>query len=228
MAHLMPKISTFVLFAMVAATPCDAVDLTVRVLDRDGRPLRDAVVVTESTQTGPRPTPPAEHTIVQERMKFVPAVSVVHRSTAVRFVNQDTWDHHVKGGVITAGNRYTKPEEGFAMRLAGRVASKPASSQVQTFTEAGPQLLGCHLHGSMQGHVYVTESPWSSVSDADGRVRLTGLPYGPARVLVWHPDGLVDTPPTTVTLSDGLGVVSINTQVLPRRRRAEPEPMPGY
>lgn len=206
-----------------------AANLSVLVLDRDGRPLRDAVVIAESTQSGPRPTPPAEVTVQQEKMKFLPAVSVVHLSTKVRFTNQDTWDHHVKGGIIKTGNRYANPEEGYAFRLAGRKADRPVSSAVQTYTELGPQLLGCHLHGSMQGHLYVTDSPWSGVSDGDGKVELATVPYGPVRVRVWHPEELVPTPVQAVVMTDALGVVKVATQVQPRRKRsAEPMAMPGY
>ncbi len=206
-----------------------AANLSVLVLDREGRPLRDAVVIAESAQSGPRPTPPAEVTVVQEKMKFVPAVSAVHLSTKVRFTNQDTWDHHVKGGVIQSGNRYAKPEEGYAFRLAGRKNDRPVSTAVQSYTELGPQLLGCHLHGSMQGHVYVTDSPWSGVSDGEGKVELLSVPYGPVRVRVWHPDELVPTPVQAVVMTDALGVVKVATQTQARRKRStEPMAMPGY
>jgi len=220
------------LAALLSGAPMAAMalDLSVQVLDREGKPLRDAVVVAESTQSGQRPAPPAEATILQEKMKFVPAVSVVHLSTKVRFTNQDTWDHHVKGGLVATGNRYVKPDEGYAFRLAGRKAERPVSSNVQTYTELGPQLLGCHLHGSMQGHLYVTDSPWSAVTDADGRVKLPSVPYGPVRVRVWHPDELVSTPVTAVVLTDALGPVKVATQIVARRKRGDPMPMsmPGY
>jgi len=206
-----------------------AANLSIQVLDREGKPLRDAVVIAESSQSGPRPTPPAEVTVTQEKMKFLPAVSVVHLSTKVRFTNQDTWDHHVKGGVIQAGNRYAKPDEGYAFRLAGRKSDRAPSSATQSYTEVGPQLLGCHLHGSMQGHLYVTDSPWSGVTDAEGRVELSNVPYGPARVRVWHPDELVATPVQSVVMTDALGPVKVATQIQARRKRStEPMPLPGY
>ena len=207
-----------------------ALDLSVQVLDRNGKALRDAVVIAESAQSGPRPTPPKEVTVLQDQMKFVPAVSAVHISTKVRFANQDTWDHHVKGGLVTAGNRLLKPEETYAFRLAGRKPAQAMSSNVQTYTELGPQLLGCHLHGSMQGHLYVTDSPWFGVSDSEGRVKLTDVPYGPVRIRVWHSDELVPTPDTSVVMTDALGPVKVATQTVARRKRAEPAPMsmPGY
>lgn len=227
-----PTLPAWALAALLSLAPlaAQALNLSVQVLDREGKPLRDAVVVAESSQSGPRPPVPAEATILQEKMKFVPAVSVVHLSTKVRFTNQDTWDHHVKGGAVVAGNRYAKPDEGYAFRLAGRKPERPASTNVQTYTELGPQLLGCHLHGSMQGHVYVTDSPWSGVTDADGRVQMSSVPYGPLRVRVWHPDELVSTPDTSVVMTDSVGVVKVATQTLARRKRAEapPMPMPGY
>jgi plastocyanin len=220
------------LAALLSGAPMAAwaLDMAVQVLDREGKPLANAVVVAESTQSGPRPALPAEVTILQEKMKFVPAVSVVHLNTKVRFTNQDTWDHHVKGGLVATGNRYVNPDEGYAFRLAGRKADRPISSNVQSYTEVGPQLLGCHLHGSMQGHLYVTDSPWAAVTDADGRVNLRTVPYGPVRLRVWHPDELASTPVVSVVQTDALGPVKVSTQIMARRKRGDPMPMsmPGY
>ncbi|MBH9553062.1 cupredoxin domain-containing protein [Inhella gelatinilytica] len=195
-------------------------DLEVLVLDREGKPLADAVVVLETTVPGPRPVPKAEVTIAQEKMKFVPTVSLVHTSTKVKFTNLDRWDHHVRGGLSAPGGQYLDPNQGYAFRLSGRKAGAEPSSQQRVFTETGPHLLGCHLHGSMRGHLYVTDSPWAAVSAADGNAKLSQVPPGSARLRVWHGDELVETPVQTVVVAEGMAPVRVSTQVLPRRAKA--------
>ena len=37
-----------------------------------------------------------------------------------------------------------------------------------TLEQAGPMQLGCHLHGSMRGSLYVTDTPWAVKTNADG------------------------------------------------------------
>jgi plastocyanin len=208
-----------------------AADLELLVLDRDGQPLPEAVLVLETSVPGPRPAAPAELVISQEKMKFAPAVAVAHLSTKVRFTNLDRWDHHVRGGVVGPGGVYLDASQGYAFRLAGRERNKPPSSVEQSYTQTGPQMLGCHLHGSMRGYLYVTDSPWAAVSDAQGRVKLSGVPAGGARLRVWHSDALIETPLQNLQVTDGMAAQRVATQVVPRKPRkaaAEELKMPGY
>jgi plastocyanin len=203
-----------------------AADVAVQVLDREGKALAGAVVVLETSVSGPRPTPAAEHTIKQEKMRFAPDVSVVHLSTKVHFVNLDRWDHHVRGGAAGPGGVYLDASQGYAFRLSGRKADKPAARETRQYNQTGPQLLGCHLHGSMRGHLYVTDSPWAAVSDAQGQVKLGDVPTGGARIKVWHADELVETPPHTIQVSDGMAALRLPTQVLPGKKK--PRESGGY
>lgn len=69
-------------------------NVQIQVLDRDGKPVPEAVVVVYPGGTGG--TSPsllqANPTIEQEKMRFVPAVTVVEPGATVRFTNQDRWD----------------------------------------------------------------------------------------------------------------------------------------
>jgi plastocyanin len=203
-----------------------AADLSLQVLDRSGRPLPDAVVLLDSSLPGARPLAKAEYLIAEEKMKFVPAVSVVPVGAKVVFSNLDRWDHHVRGGQMGPGGVYLDPSQGFAMRLAGRVDGKAPSSASQAFVQPGPQLLGCHLHGSMRGHVYVSDSPWAAVSDAEGRLSFSGLPDGAAKLRVWHPDQLLDGQVQSIQLNAGANSLSLPTQIAPRRAAAAPGAQP--
>lgn len=201
-------------FAMAA----QAATVQVTVLARDGKPLPNAVVVVEPAQ-GTRPTPPApvQAVISQEKMQFVPLVSVLPVGSRVTFVNQDAWEHHVRGvpaGVASLGSHAA----GIELRLAGRVEGSAPASQEVTLSNPGALQLGCHLHGSMRGFVYVTDSPFAVQTDANGVAIMRDVPEGPASVRVWHSDQLLEGKPTELNITS-VTAVSVPTQVAPRRRR---------
>lgn len=204
---------------LLAAVSAQAADLTITVLDRSGKPLPDAVVLVDSTVQGPRPAPVAEATVAQEKLRFVPAVTVVGLGAKVTFNNLDSWDHHVILGLMGAGGVYVDPGLNTQMRLAGRVAGKAPATDSKTLSQPGAYLLGCHIHGSMRGHIYVADTPWAKLNGEDGKVLLTGLPEGPARVRIWHPDQLVDGAPTAVQVASVGSAVTISTQITPARKK---------
>ena len=143
----MRLISTLTL--LMTAVAAQASDLTVTVLDRNGKPLADAVVLVDSAVQGPRPAMVMEASIAQEKLRFVPTVSVVGLGAKVSFSNLDTWDHHVILGLMGAGGVYVDPGQNTQFRLAGRVGNKAPSSDSKVLSQPGAYLLGCHIHGSM-------------------------------------------------------------------------------
>jgi plastocyanin len=205
--------------SLFAASAAQAADLTVTVLDRNGKPLADAVVLVDSSVQGARPAPVLEASVAQEKLRFVPAVTVVGLGAKVSFSNLDSWDHHVILGLMGAGGVYVDPGLNTQMRLPGRVAGKPAAVDTKTLSQPGAYLLGCHIHGSMRGHIYVADTPWARLGGEDGKALLQGLPEGPARVRVWHADQLVDGAPTPVQVGASGSAVTVQTQIAPARRK---------
>jgi hypothetical protein len=117
---------------------------------------------------------------------------VVPQGGSVRFVNRDAYDHHVRslaGGPLGS----VAPAKQIDIRMGPAKGGKDTSADV-VLDQAGAIVLGCHLHGSMRGHVFVAESPWHAVSDAAGRVRIDGAPDGAAELRIWHPDQLTEQP----------------------------------
>lgn len=198
-----------------------AATLSVLVLDKEGKPAPDAVVVVvPSAKTGAAPTPlPSQVTIYQEKMRFVPAVSVVGVGAKAQFVNNDPWEHHVRGSAAGAAQFNAAAGEGFELRLDGKPEGKPAKTAEATFTKAGAVLLGCHIHGSMRGHVYVSESPWAMLTNAEGVAQVEQLPEGAAQIKVWHADQLIDIAPQAYTVTASPGKLTLQLSVVPRRRR---------
>lgn len=188
----------------------------VTVLARDGKPLPDAVVVLEPAAGQKVPAAqPVSQTVTQEKMQFDPMLSVVPVGSTLKFSNLDRWDHHVKGGtpgLLAAGTT------AFEFRLAGRVQGQTPPSSEVTLEKAGPVQLGCHLHGSMRGFVYVTPTPWAARTSAEGVATLAQVPDGAMQLRVWHPDQLVDTAAVAVQVQP-VTAVSVPTLIQPRKPR---------
>lgn len=199
--------------------------LEVLVLDKDGKPVPDAVVIVQPSAPATAKKPlPLSAVINQEKMQFVPNVSVVGVGAKVRFVNNDPWDHHVRLTVpgTIAGNNPSNHADGMSLRLEGKSEGKPASSTVLTLDKPGATgavLLGCFIHGSMSGHVYVAESPWTVKTEANGVALIEDVPEGAASVKVWQAIQLVEKAPQTVVVGSAPAKLTFQLDVVPRRRR---------
>ena len=209
-------------------------NVQIQVLDRDGKPVPDAVVVVYPGIPGSAPPSllQASPTIEQEKMRFVPAVTVVQPGSTVRFTNQDRWDHHVRGapaGLSASASTMasTTPSEAgaaesanpFELRLSGKAEGTPAHFADVKLDHPGVVLLSCHLHGSMRGHVFVTDSPWSLKTDSDGIARFVSVPEGAAQVRVWHAEQLVDLPRKALSVLPTPVLDTVQLSVVPRVRR---------
>ena len=81
---------------------------------------------------------------------------------------------------LTAG-----PGAGFELRLAGKVDGQAPASTDVVLQQPGPLQLGCHLHGSMRGFVYVADTPWVVKTDAQGVATLPLALAGLILLLAW-------------------------------------------
>ena len=206
------------------ASLAQAGSMEVLVLDRDNKPLPDAVVIVLPSAPGANPKAlPMTAVINQEKMQFVTRVTVVGLGAKVQFTNSDAWDHHVRlttpGSLVSATPSNT---DGLSLRLEGKSEGKPPSSTVLTLDKPGATgavLLGCFIHGSMSGHVYVAESPWTVKTGADGIAKIDNVPEGSATVKVWQALQLVEKAPQTVVVSASPSKLTFQLDVLARRRR---------
>ena len=206
--------------SLAAATnAASAASLQVTVLARDGQPLADAVVTVEMPGMALPATPaPVNVTIDQQAMRFVPALTVVPLGSRIRFSNLDAWDHHVRAIPPDSGSSATsEPRRGFELRLPGRAANQAAPQADGVVDSPGPWRLGCHLHGSMRGHVWVSTTPWVGKTDRSGVALIPDLPEGAALVKLWHPEQVVESTPQALTLSGGTAT-RLSTAIQPRRR----------
>lgn len=210
--------------ALATSLPALATDFEVLVHDRDGNPLSDAVVVLYAIGR-PTPAPPAPPDspwiISQEHMKFHPAVTVTVPGASLQFTNLDRYDHHVRGALLQPGIAVfdNSATHAFEMYLNGRKDGKDPTAMTQRVDKPGVYLLGCHLHGSMRGHIFVTDSAWTLKSDANGRVRFDNLMPGGYKVRIWHPGLILEGPPEEVKLTEGIITQAYKLEVSARRGR---------
>ncbi|MGB3126505.1 MAG: methylamine utilization protein [Pseudomonas sp.] len=155
-----------------------AATLDVFTRQADGTAVSDAVVTLQGPVGVPAGTLKAD--MDQRGQQFAPRVLAVHTGTQIRFPNSDNIRHQVYS--FSAAKR-------FELRLYEGTPADPL-----LFDKPGVVVLGCNIHDWMLGYVYVTDDPRFGVSDAQGRVRLDGLPAGTYHVTVWHPQ-LADMQP---------------------------------
>ena len=198
-------------------------NLVVAVLDKEGKPVADAVVVVIPANKSvlPKTALPQRATINQEKMQFIPLVTLVPVGAKVSFVNNDPWDHHVRSSPAGMG-QFNATNAGFELRLEGKSdgkAAKPSEVVLDKAGVVGATLMGCFIHGSMRGYIFASESPWAAKTGQDGTASFEDLPEGSAQVTVWQADQLVDLAPQSYAVSASPGKISVQLSVVPRRRR---------
>ena len=218
MRHLFKSTGLAICCALAAFA--HAGNLQVTVTDKEGKPVQDAVVVLATAAPGtPKTALPAQITINQEKMRFIPALTVVGVGAKARFINNDPWEHHVRASAAGVMLFDASSAGGFELRMDGKAEGKPAKTADASFDKVGPVLLGCHLHASMRGYVYVSDSPWAAVTNAEGIAVFEAVPDGATRVKVWHPEQLIDIATQQVNVVAAGSKAAAQLSVVPRRRR---------
>lgn len=150
-----------------------AADMRVSVLDDKGHGVAGVVVI---AQAGSRATEKhLVHTEImdQQHMQFVPNILVVQTGTGVEFPNSDQIQHQVYS---------FSAAKSFQLSLYAGRKYPPI-----IFDRPGLVTVGCNIHDSMIGYIYVTDSPYFGRSAADGQLQLHGLPAGNYTLTAWHP-----------------------------------------
>jgi plastocyanin len=157
----------------VYGAACTAAELSVTVRQARGDLVAGAVVVAEPATPAAGARTALKGTVVQKNLMFAPGILVIRTGTAVDFPNDDPVRHQV----------YSFSS---AKKLQLSLYSGSAHAPV-VFDKPGLVTLGCNIHDSMIGYIYVTDSPWFGRTDQDGNVRLHELPAGDYTIRIWHP-----------------------------------------
>lgn len=207
--------ATCVTFAALACSLiCRAGELTISVVDRDGHAVAD--VVATATPSAGAPLAPAaaadpKSSVMDQRdLAFLPRVLVIGVGTRVDFPNNDTVSHQVYS---------FSPAKRFQLPLYKGEFHPPV-----TFDQAGLVVLGCNIHDSMVGYIYVTPAPYFGTTTAAGRLTFPRVPKGDYQVTIWSPF-IADAPGS---LSRTVHVEGDETTLfaLAAALRTRPEPRP--
>jgi plastocyanin len=161
------------LFALTAQTALAQNEIVATVLDDNGKPVADAVVVAVPADGGIRLPTRRDAVVDQVDKEFTPKVNAILVGTPVIFPNHDNVRHHVYS---------FSPAKRFELPLYAGVPAQPV-----VFDTPGVVILGCNIHDWMVGYVYVSESPYFAKTRADGKAVIADVPGKTYIVRVWHP-----------------------------------------
>jgi plastocyanin len=147
---------------------------------------------------GPTPKPKAARVraVAQKDKRFVPHVLAVPLGATVEFRNDDEFFHNVFS--------LTKPND-FDLGLYKAGDEK----REQVFASPGPVHLLCNIHSSMNGWLYVSDSPWFSQADGAGKFTVKNVPPGKYEAEVWHEWASASTK-QKVTVAAGMGELALS------------------
>jgi plastocyanin len=185
--------------------------LSIEVVDSAGRGVAEVVAeampINRTLVSTPRPA-----VMDQRDRAFVPGLLVVAVGSSVDFPNNDSVSHQVYS--FSAAKRFQLP------LYKGQV-HPPV-----TFDKPGLVVLGCNIHDTMVGYIYVTAAPFFGTTDAGGTLTLKELPPGEYRITVFSP--YIADPAANLTRSLHIDGTAPTTErfELKAALRATPEPRP--
>jgi plastocyanin len=120
----------------------------------------------------PRISPPTNQVVTQREKTFLPHVLAVPVGTTVQFRNDDRIYHNVfsiaKPNDFDAGIRAT------------------GATYTRTFTSPGAVEILCNIHSTMNGYVFVVDSPLYTKVQASGAFTIRGVAPGRYELAAWH------------------------------------------
>ncbi len=194
---------------LLVCPPAAATTFAAQVLDQNGKPVANAVVMLMPDAKAPPPATTAlvaTKTIDQRNETFIPLVTILPRTGHVVFANNDKTRHQVYS---------FSPIRQFEITLAQGEKSSPL-----TFEKAGVSTLGCNIHDHMIAFVFVSDSPWTAQTADDGHVMIDDVPAGNYAVQVWHPQ----LPPGTAARATSVTLAGETTEFSTTLRLLPPPP----
>jgi plastocyanin len=157
---------------IAAQNSAQSATLALEFIDDAGKPVT-GVVAALIPENNPGYTEKAKAVMDQQHKMFVPSVLAVRVNTLVQFPNSDNIRHQVYS---------FSPAKRFELRLYHGMTAEPV-----LFDQAGQVVLGCNIHDSMVGYIYVVDSEYFSVSDGSGSANIATVPVGKYTLQIQHP-----------------------------------------
>ena len=166
------KIWIFVLLTLLSSAPFAQL-VEVQVIDQHGKPVQDAVIEI----VGMPPMIDTSETVIVDQIKkqFVPDQVVIQKSQSVAFPNSDNVRHHVYS--------FSNAKQ-FEIRLYKGVSGDP-----MLFDSSGIVVLGCNIHDSMVGYIYIANGNHTLTTNENGVAsfnRPQSMTASSISLKVWH------------------------------------------
>ncbi len=181
--------------------------VTIQVVDQMGAPLSNAVVEFDVGDVGKKSDPATVIQTVaimdQINKRFVPQLLLVHVGQRVLFPNKDNIRHHVYS---------FSPAKTFELKLYHGKPENPV-----LFDQPGVVILGCNIHDSMVGYIYVSDHRVLATND-QGEVEIAGEINSP--IHIWHSHQQLELHARQkfeIATGDRFLQFTVNTQVLQPR-----------
>ncbi len=179
------------------------VDATNRSLEISAKGGIRNAVVTIAVKGAKVKLPEKPIALDQIACRFEPHVLLIPAGATARFLNSDKISHNVHLRV-----RKNLP-------FNRMIASKNFEETVLKRAEA--IRVGCDLHPWMECYLFVTDTPYIALTDAEGNFELPKLPPGEYAVKVWH-EKLAKAKATVTVAADGSSS-PIEVKLLPKKKR---------
>lgn len=124
----------------------------------------------------PKPKP-GEFRIYTHNKAFDPPSLAIPVGSKIIFPNQDEILHNVFSAT---------PASEFDLGVYGE-----DERAAHTFRNPGVITINCNVHQAMQANVLVLTTPYFANASKLGDFRLSGLPAGPGKLMLWHPRAVV-------------------------------------
>lgn len=156
---------------------CSGHAATITLLDQQGVPYTNAVIsLAQPQEDNLKSVVPDTPAIMDQVDKqFLPKILVIQQGEMVAFPNSDNIRHHVYSFSAT------RP---FEIKLYAGNNAPPVE-----FNKPGIVVLGCNIHDSMLGFIYIRDGNpvWTTNQQGQADVAVSS-----PSVTVWHPDFSVD------------------------------------
>lgn len=175
--------------------------------------LRNAIVLLEGVEAG-KPFEISVPLIEARDCMFQPFMTIVRNGHAVEVINMDPVMHDIQG-------YETSPEAGarvlFNSPLIMNHQHRRGDIHATHNHAPGASLVGpiylnkgrrtfymqCGFHAYMESWAMAVNNPYYSLTDAEGKFSIAGIPPGTYQLVVWHPQTGPGTIRTVVVQPDG-------------------------
>ncbi|WP_196140393.1 methylamine utilization protein [Aliikangiella sp. G2MR2-5] len=164
------KLILLSIFLQVGTT--SAAELRIKLTKNGELPLANAVVKLEPRNHKVKIVP-QNKVIDQINKEFVPRIVIVIQGGDINFPNKDNIKHHVYS--------FSDAKQ-FELPLYEGVLAESVN-----FEKPGVVVLGCNIHDWMRGYIYVTDSPYTMLTNREGTVSFESLPEDTYKLSIWHP-----------------------------------------